>query len=74
MPAIVRNAGIESSGRCHSILDEWYAEGWHLRNTWAERASQKKHLQFISETDLFSPAELEAIPMYRDFIRPRGGG
>jgi hypothetical protein len=63
-----------ASGRCHSILGEWYAEGWHLRNTWAERASQKKHLQFISETDLFSPAELEVIPMYRDFIRPRGGG
>jgi hypothetical protein len=63
-----------ASGRCHSILGEWYAEGWHLRNTWAERASQKKHLQFISETDLFSLAELEVIPMYRDFIRPRGGG
>jgi len=63
-----------ASGRCQSILGEWYAEGWHLRNTWAERASQKKHRQFVSETDLFSSAELETIPMYRDFIRPRGGG
>ncbi|WP_201863567.1 hypothetical protein [Microvirga soli] len=63
-----------ASGRCRSVLGDWYAEGWHLQNTWAERASQRPRLQFISETDIFSPDEIETIPMYRDFIRPRGGG
>jgi len=55
-------------------LGDWYAQGWHLRNTWAERASQRRRLHFFDETEIFAPGEIDTIPMYRDFIRPRGGG
>ena len=60
--------------RCHPALEEWYAQGWHTQNTWAERAIQGKRLDFFTETDIFAPGELDSIPMYRDFARPRGGG
>jgi hypothetical protein len=56
------------------ILDEWYADGWHLQNTWTKRGLQRKRLQFFDETDIFAPGEVDSIPMYRDFHRPRGGG
>ncbi|QRM31096.1 hypothetical protein [Microvirga sp. VF16] len=56
------------------ILSEWYADGWHLRNTWFERGLQRKRLQFFDETDIFESGEVDSIPMYRDFHRPRGGG
>lgn len=56
------------------ILAEWYADGWHLQNTWVERGLQGKRLQFFDETDIFAPGEVDSIPMYRDFHRPRGGG
>jgi hypothetical protein len=48
--------------------------GWHLRNDWSERASQRQHLRFFDETEIFAPGELDSVPMYRDFIRPRGAG
>jgi hypothetical protein len=56
------------------ILQDFYAEGWHLRNPWSDRTSQRRHLWFFDETEVFAPGELDSIPMYRDFIRPRGAG
>ncbi|WP_112664523.1 hypothetical protein [Microvirga flavescens] len=56
------------------ILADWYADGWHLQNTWIKRGLQRKRLRFFDETDLFAPGEVDSIPMYRDFHRPRGGG
>ncbi|WP_457090052.1 hypothetical protein [Microvirga sp. P5_D2] len=56
------------------ILSEWYEDGWHLQNTWIKRGLQRKRLQFFDETDIFAPGEVDSIPMYRDFHRPRGGG
>ncbi len=56
------------------ILDEWYADGWHLQNTWIKRGMQRKRLRFFDENDIFAPGEVDSIPMYRDFHRPRGGG
>jgi hypothetical protein len=35
------------------ILSDWYAGGWHLRNTWIERGKQHKRLRFFDETDIF---------------------
>ena len=60
--------------RFRPVLGEFYAQGWHLRNTWAERGSRRKRLHFFDETEIFAPGELDSIPMYRDFIRPQGGG
>ncbi|MBM6583326.1 hypothetical protein ILT44_24290 [Microvirga sp. BT689] len=60
--------------RYQQDLSDWYAEGWHLQNTWAERGHERKRLQFFDETDIFAPGELNSIPMYRDFHHPRGGG
>jgi hypothetical protein len=60
--------------RYQQDLSDWYAEGWHLRNTWTERGNERKRLGFFDETDIFAPGELDSIPMYRDFHRPRGGG
>ncbi|MGO4573879.1 hypothetical protein [Microvirga sp. 2TAF3] len=56
------------------ILAEWYADGWHLQNTWIKRGLQRKRLKFFDENDIFAPGEVDSIPMYRDFHRPRGGG
>ncbi len=56
------------------ILQDFYAGGWHLRNPWSERANQRQQLRFFDETEIFAPGELDSIPMYRDFIRPRGAG
>jgi len=60
--------------RFRPVLGDFYAQGWHLRNTWAERGSRRRRLQFFDETEIFAPGEIDTIPMYRDFIRPRGGG
>src|SRR5215217_61989 len=60
--------------RFRPVLGDFYAQGWHLRNTWAERGSRRKRLTFFDETEVFAPGEIDSIPMYRDFIRPRGGG
>ncbi len=60
--------------RFRPVLGEFYAQGWHLRNTWAERGSRRKRLHFFDETEIFAPGELDFVPMYRDFIRPKGGG
>jgi hypothetical protein len=60
--------------RLQPVLGEFYAQGWHLRNTWAERGGRRKRLHFFDETEIFAPGELDSVPMYRDFIRPYGGG
>lgn len=63
-----------ATDRFYPTMNDFYAEGWHLRNTWVERGSQRKRTWFFDETDIFAPGELDSIPMYRDFIRPRGCG
>ncbi|MGF9761511.1 hypothetical protein AAII07_40600 [Microvirga sp. 0TCS3.31] len=63
-----------ATDRFGPILQDFYAGGWHLRNDWSERASQRQHLRFFDETEIFAPGELDSVPMYRDFIRPRGAG
>ncbi|MBB4039790.1 hypothetical protein GGR34_001437 [Microvirga flocculans] len=60
--------------RARASLSDWYAEGWHLRNAWAERGNRQSRLRFFDETEVFAPGEIESVPMYRDFIWPRGGG
>ena len=44
------------------VLGDFYAQGWHLRNTWAERGSRRKRLHFFDETEIFAPGELDTIP------------
>lgn len=63
-----------ATDRFGPIMQDFYAGGWHLRNDWSDRAGQRKHLRFFDETEIFAPGELESIPLYRDFIRPRGAG
>ncbi|WP_243373748.1 hypothetical protein [Microvirga solisilvae] len=56
------------------VLTEWYEDGWYQENPWIMRGLQRKRLQFFDEHDIFRPGEVDSIPMYRDFHRPRGGG
>jgi hypothetical protein len=56
------------------VLASFYAEGWYERNPWAERSYLQGRLSFFDETEIFAPGEMEAIPLYRDFIRPHGYG
>lgn len=75
--SVVTGEGARSwvaTDRSCPIMQDFYAEGWHLRNPWSERAIQRQHLWFFDETEVFAPGELDSIPMYRDFIRPRGAG
>jgi DNA-binding CsgD family transcriptional regulator len=49
-------------------------EGWLSRGTFASRLFNARHPGFIVEQDAFTPEELEAEPIYRDFLRPGGIG
>jgi hypothetical protein len=63
-----------ATDRFSPIMQDFYAGGWHLRNDWSDRANRRQHLRFFDETEIFAPGELDSIPLYRDFIRPRGAG
>ncbi|PPD14526.1 MAG: helix-turn-helix transcriptional regulator [Methylocystis sp.] len=49
-------------------------ENWLARGTFAARLFGARHPGFITEDDAFTPEELEAEPLYRDFLRPGGIG
>ena len=47
-----------TTDRFGPILQDFYAGGWHLRNDWSERASQRQHLHFFDETEIFAPGDV----------------
>ncbi|MGH6862992.1 MAG: helix-turn-helix transcriptional regulator [Methylocella sp.] len=49
-------------------------EGWFWRGQVAARGFAARHAGFLTESDLFTPDELELEPIYRDYWRPLGIG
>ncbi|WP_312990539.1 helix-turn-helix transcriptional regulator [Rhizobium populisoli] len=60
------NAGI--------LFDDFVAGGWAERNERLERAVKKGQYSFVQDFDLFSENEWQELPIYRDFLVPRGFG
>lgn len=60
--------------RMRPTFEDWFAEGWQAQNIWAEKVIQHNPVGFFDETDIFAPGETNTIPMYTDFVFPRGFG
>ncbi len=63
-----------ATDRMRPTFDDWFAQGWQEQNVWAEKVVQHRPTGFFDETDMFAPGETDAIPMYKDFVLPRGFG
>ncbi len=51
-----------------------FVRSWANRNTRSARVLAKRHAGFVGELDIYTRAELDAEPMYTEFLRPRGLG
>ncbi|RJF86439.1 helix-turn-helix transcriptional regulator [Oleomonas cavernae] len=54
------------------LVAEFVGDGWCRNNRWVTRAIAKQFPGFLGDGDLFTGAELESDPIYRDFLVPRG--
>lgn len=64
----VTSPGFESG------IAEYVAQGWPARTDRAARLFAKQHAGFLTDLDVYTPAEMEVEPVFRDFLRPRGLG
>ena len=49
-------------------------EGWAARNARPARLFAARHAGFLTDLDVFTPEEIEADPLFTEFLRPRGLG
>jgi DNA-binding CsgD family transcriptional regulator len=56
------------------LVAEYVAGGWVGRGRRRARIRAARQNGFVGERELFSQDELDADPIYRDFLRPRGYG
>jgi DNA-binding CsgD family transcriptional regulator len=55
------------------VMDLFFKEGWYANNIRIERAEQLRHTKAVlTESDLFSPEELDSLPFNAEFINPQG--
>lgn len=59
-------------GEAEPVMREFIAQGWAGRNDRVQRLVSRGHLGFLTDMDLFSVEELETIPVYVEFLTPRG--
>lgn len=57
-----------------ALLEEFTAHGWADRNERLERAIRQAHFSFIHDSELFTLEERARLPIYTDFLTPRGFG
>ncbi|WP_407519405.1 helix-turn-helix transcriptional regulator [Methylobacterium oryzisoli] len=57
-----------------AVVADYVAEGWPARTDRAARLFERRHAGFLTDLDVYTPAEVEEAPVYRDFLRPRGLG
>jgi DNA-binding CsgD family transcriptional regulator len=55
-------------------MEQWIGGDWGGRSQRMPRMMALRHPGFVTEYDLYAPAELEADPSYTEFLRPRGMG
>lgn len=56
------------------LLEEFVAEGWAANNTRLEKANREGQFSFAHDAEFFTPQERDKMPIYRDFLYPRGFG
>lgn len=55
------------------VIDAFEAEGWGARNSRLERyLARPPYAGFLTDADLHSEEELRTLPVYTDFLIPRG--
>lgn len=56
------------------IVGEFAAGGWAARNERMVRMVRLNPCSFVHDFDMFTPDEWASLPIYRDFLLPRGHG
>ena len=60
------------SGHAAEVMREFIAQGWAGRNDRIARLVARRHAGFLSDLDLFSPEEIGTLPVYTQFLTPKG--
>jgi DNA-binding CsgD family transcriptional regulator len=60
------------AGESEQIMVDFIAQGWPARNDRVGRLLAMRHAGFVTDTDVYTPGELAAHPMYNEFLIPRG--
>jgi DNA-binding CsgD family transcriptional regulator len=63
-----------SSASGHEGSAQFVNEGWFGRGSFFARFFAARHAGFLVDEDIFTLAEMDREPVYRDFWRPRGLG
>lgn len=64
---------ITSSPSVARITRDFDAAGWNAQNSRVDRLlARADHPGFLTDADLHTPAELASLPMYTEFLTPRG--
>jgi DNA-binding CsgD family transcriptional regulator len=55
------------------VVTEFVDQGWAEHNVRASRCrSKSSYAGFLTDTDIFTTQELQTLPIYSEFLRPRG--
>ena len=63
-----------SNDAVRDAMNRFVSEGWAARNERMRRTVQVGEPRFVTDLDIFTPAEIDQDPLYRDFLRPAGFG
>lgn len=59
-------------GNVTQIMAEFLAAGWMEHNTRPGILLERRHPGFLTDTQVMTEAEIEQMPMFRDFLIPKG--
>lgn len=57
-----------------SQAEDWNAGGWPSRSDRPERIAKARHHGFITDLDVYTMEEIETLPVYQEWLIPRGWG
>lgn len=69
-------AGFRSVGSrsLDGVIERYVSGGWPARDDRTVRLFASRHAGFLTDLDVYAPAEIESLPLYREFLRPNGLG
>lgn len=67
-------AGAIASQNCAQHLHDLLDDRWSNENVRARRLLERRHAGFLTDLDVCTSDEIETLPIYIDFLRPRGLG
>jgi len=59
-------------GEAADIMRDFMADDWISRHDRLTRLIARRHAGFLANLDLYSPAEMETLPVFTQFLAPRG--